>query len=158
MLEDKIIRDFSQNNYTYQDFCSCVKHYSSKGYDVFIGSDSQVNKRKINVVTAICFVKRGEENKSGKIFYIKTKVRKKDYSNLRTRMLLEAYRSIETAIEIEALISTKLTIHLDVGDTLRSKTCSYHKELQALVKSQGYDCAIKPDSWASSAVADRVVR
>lgn len=161
MLEDKLIRDFSNNSYTYEEFKSCVKHYSKNGFDVFIGSDSQVHRRKINVVTAICFVKRGESyemNEASKIFYVKNRVMKKDYPNLRTRMLLEAYRSIETAMEIEDLIDTKLTIHLDVGETFRSKTSSYHKELQALVKGQGYACQIKPDSWASSAVADRVVR
>ena len=158
MLEDKLIRDFSQNDYTYQEFRTMVKYYSKEGYDVFIGSDSQVHRRNINIVTAICFLKQGDNQATGKIFYVKNKEKRKEYPNLRTRMLLEAYRSIEAAMEIEELVVTKLTIHLDVGETIKSKSASYHKELQALVKGQGYDCQIKPNSWASSAVADKVVR
>jgi len=73
-------------------------------------------------------------------------------------MLLEAYRSIELAMELEPMVKGKLEVHLDVGDTIRSKTSAYEQELQALVISQGYSCEIKPNSWASSAVADRVVK
>ena len=73
-------------------------------------------------------------------------------------MLLEAYRSIEIAMELENLFSNRLEVHLDVGDTIRSKTAAYEQELQSLVISQGYACVIKPFSWAGSAAADRIVK
>jgi predicted RNase H-related nuclease YkuK (DUF458 family) len=160
MLDEHTIRDFNQKPFTKEEFLKQLKAYDEDGFNVFIGTDSQIIKKKISIVTAVCFHKSGEEvgSSSGKIFYMKEKISRKQYPNLRTRMLLEAYRSIELAMELEPLVSTKLEVHLDVGDTIRSKTSKYERELQALVLSQGYSCEIKPYSWASSAVADRVVR
>jgi len=61
-------------------------------------------------------------------------------------------------MEIEHLIDNNLEVHLDVGNTIKSKTSAYEKELQALVRGQGYICAIKPNSWASSSVADKAAK
>jgi len=163
MLDEHIIRDFSQNTYTKEDFLNQLKKYDELGYNVYIGTDSQIIKKKISIVTAVCFNRAETDYNtggvSGKIFYIKEKISRKQYPNLRTRMLLEAYRSIELAMELEDLVSGRLEIHLDVGDNLiKNKTSAYERELQALVVSQGYGCEIKPNSWASSAVADKVVR
>lgn len=163
MLDDHIIKDFSGGTYTKEEFLEQLSEYDSDGFSVYIGTDSQIIKKKISIVTAICFHKpiSGEDCGSGvtgKIFYMKEKIPKDGYRNLRTRMLLEAYRSVELAMELDFFVSSKLEIHLDVGDTIRSKTSAYEKELQALVLSQGYNCEIKPNSWASSSVADRVVR
>jgi len=164
MLDQHIIRDFSQNTYTKEEFLNQLKNYDEQGYNLYIGTDSQIVKRKISIVTAMCFHKSGDDagddagGVSGKIFYVKERIGRKQYPNLRTRMLLEAYRSIELAMELESLFSKKLEVHLDVGNTIKSKTSAYEKELQALVLSQGYGCEIKPYSWASSSVADKVVK
>lgn len=159
MFEDKIIRDFSNHQYSYQEFLEEIKDYNIQKYDFFIGSDSQVVKDKINLVTCLCPRKQGDIiNRSGKVFYIKDKINRKDYPNLRTRMLLEAYRSIELAMALDPYITTKISIHLDIGETYRSKTSSYQKELKYLVTAQGYECEIKPNSWAAAAVADKVSR
>jgi predicted RNase H-related nuclease YkuK (DUF458 family) len=71
-------------------------------------------------------------------------------------MLMEAYRSIEAAMDLDPIVKTKISIHLDIGSSHRSKTRMYQQELQYLVSSQGYECKIKPDSWAAGGVADRV--
>jgi len=155
MLDEHIIRDFEHKTYTKEEFLEQLKLHDEAGFDTYVGTDSQIIKKKIAIVTAICFHKDGQ---SGKIFFVKERISRKQYPNLRTRMLLEAYRSIELAMELDPLIMGNLEVHLDVGDTIRSKTSAYEAELQALVISQGYSCAIKPYSWASSAVADRVVK
>lgn len=155
MLDEHIIRDLDKNIYSKDDFFDQLKLHNDNEFNVFIGTDSQVIKGKIEIVTAICFHKPGT---SGKIFYIKDKVNQKKHSSLRARMLLEAYRSVELAMELEPFVSNNLEIHLDVGDTIKSKTSAYESELQALVISQGFSCEIKPNSWASSSVADRVVK
>lgn len=159
MLDDSTIRDFKHEPYSKDEFINILKEYDSLGYKVYIGTDSNIICDEILIATAICFHKSdSDSSSSGKIFYIKESVSRKSYPNLRTRMLLEAYRSIELAMEIESVFSGKLEVHLDVGDTIKSKTSAYEKELQALVRGQGYTCEIKPYSWASSGVADRVVR
>jgi len=159
MLDENRIIDFSGNVYNKDEFMKMLRKYDSEGYSVYIGTDSQVIKNIVSIVTAICFHKKDEDkNASSKVFYMKEKIKDKKYLPLRSRMLLEAYRSIELAMEVDQFISGKLEVHLDIGDTKKSKTSAYERELKSLVLSQGYSCAIKPDSWASSSVADRVAK
>lgn len=158
MLDEHTIRDFSNKIYSKTQFLDELKIYNQQGYNVYIGTDSKIIKHKIAIVSAICFHKPGVTGTSGKIFYIKEKISRKQYASLRARMLLEAYRSIEIAMELENQCSNGLEVHLDVGDTIRSKTSAYEQELQSLVISQGYNCVIKPLSWAGSAAADRIVK
>jgi predicted RNase H-related nuclease YkuK (DUF458 family) len=157
MIYEHIIRDFSNNTYSGEELIKNIKDYDKKGYDFFIGSDSQVFGKHISIVTCIC--PRFDNNDiglSGRVFYIKDKISKKAYPNLRTRMLLEAFSSIEMALDLDQYINNKISIHLDVGYSKKSKTSNYQSELQYLVKAQGYECEIKPNSWAASGAADRV--
>jgi predicted RNase H-related nuclease YkuK (DUF458 family) len=155
MLNDNIIRDLSGNHYNYNDFLQQLKFYEKNQFNLFIGTDSKITKDNIILATVICFHKA---NTSGRVFYIKEKVSKKKYSNLRTRMLLEAFKSVELATEISSIFRNQLEIHLDVGDTIRSKTATFEPEIRNMVIAQGYDCKIKPESWSSSAVADKILR
>jgi predicted RNase H-related nuclease YkuK (DUF458 family) len=153
---DGTIRDFEQVVYTKEEVIEQIKEYDRLGYKVYIGTDSQIFRKKISIATCICF--HSDDLGCAKIFYVKERIKKRDYPSLRSRMWLEAYRSVELAFEIQEMLSSPITIHIDVGDTYRSKTALYEQELQALVSGQGFGCAIKPDSWAASAVADRVAK
>lgn len=157
MIDDKrIIRDISNNIYTAEQFIEMIKEYDQKGYDFYVGTDSQIFHNHLSIVTAICPRKSNEiSGISGKVFYIKEKLNPKEFKNLRTRMLLEAYRSIETAMDLDPFITHKISIHLDIGTTGKSKTSAYQQELQYLVTAQGYECEVKPHSWAACGVADR---
>lgn len=159
MINDHVIRDFSDKTYNSSQLIDILKDYDKKNYTFYIGSDSQVFANHISIVTCIC--PRLENNgvcTSGKIFYIKERISKKQYPTLRTRMLLEAFSSIEMALDVDPYIKNKIAIHLDVGYSKKSKTSQYHQELQYLVQAQGYECKIKPDSWAAGCVADRVTK
>jgi predicted RNase H-related nuclease YkuK (DUF458 family) len=171
MLKDNQIRGLSQREYSYDELIQEIKRLDKLDAEFFIGTDSQVIKKKISIVTCVCAILPGEN----RVFYVKQKISKTDLKNmsmpefiiektrdnsaLRLRMLLEAYRSIEAAMEVEPYIKGKLNVHLDVGsDSKVSKSAIAQKELQYLVQSQGYECAVKPDAWAASAVADRVAK
>jgi predicted RNase H-related nuclease YkuK (DUF458 family) len=155
MIENYTIKDFHDVTYSFDDFLESVKWHSRMGYTVYIGTDSKVNKDKIFLVSVVCFHAPGT---GGKVFSIKEHISRKLYPTLRARMLLEASRSLEIAMQLDPHVDGKLEIHLDVGDTIKSKTSAYEQELQSLVVSQGYVCEIKPNSWASSSVADRVTK
>lgn len=157
MLKTGVIRTFDNVEVKYESFMSTLKQLSSQGLDLYIGTDSQVLKDKISIATCICFYKPGiSENK---IFYIKTKLSKERYPTLRSRMLLEAYRSLEAALELDSYTKGRLTVHLDIGaDLKRNKTAKFNKELKILVESQGFSCEVKPNSWASSSIADRFTK
>lgn len=159
IADDTKFKDFSGNEYSHSDFLQMIKDYDKEGYSFYIGTDSQILEDYINIVTAICPRKINSfYGISGKVFYIKDKVSKKQYSSLRARMLMEAYRSLEMAMEIEQNVDNKICIHLDVASDNNSKSNIYQKELQYLVTSQGYECKTKPDSWMASACADRMSR
>lgn len=157
MLKSGKIRNMSQELFTYADFVTELKKLNKEGLDVYIGTDSQVLGPKISVVTCICLYKNGVAKNS--IFYIKEKLDTDKYPTLRSRMILEAYRSLEVALEVDPLIDGQLTVHLDIGSDLKkNKTARFQKELQILFKSQGFGCEIKPNSWASSCIADRFTK
>lgn len=170
MLKNKVIKDLSHREYTYDELIQNIKELDKIGAKFYIGTDSKVIKKKISIVTCICAL----TSKGNEVFYIKDKISKNDLKNmqmpefvvsetkdrsaLRLRMLLEGYRSLEVAMEIEPLIKNKLHVHLDVGtDIKNNKSAIASKELEYLVQAQGYECSMKPDAWAASAVADKVV-
>lgn len=157
MLKSGKIRNMEQKLFTYIDFIAELKRLNKEGLDVYIGTDSQVIGPKTSVVTCICLYKSGIAKNS--IFYIKEKLDTNKYPTLRSRMILEAYRSLEVALEVDPLIDGQLTVHLDIGSDLKkNKTARFQKELQILFKSQGFGCEIKPNSWASSCIADRFTK
>lgn len=157
MLKENNIKNFDGNIIEYKDFKKIAKDFDKEGYDTYIGSDSQLIKDKISVVTCVCFHK--VIGSGSAIFYVKERVPKDRLPTLRSRMLYEAYKSLETALEIDILISGRLTVHLDIGsDPIRCKTERFKNELTMLVRSQGFGCEVKPYSWASSAVADRFTK
>lgn len=157
MLEDNVIRTFGGEEISYEDFLLRLMKLNEEGLDVYIGTDSQVFKSKISVVTSICLYKHGIQK--NQIFYIKKRLSKKRYPTLRARMLLEAHSSLEAALELDPLIDGKLTVHLDIGtDIKKSKSAKMSKELRVIFEAQGFGCELKPDSWASSCVADRYTR
>lgn len=153
MLKDGTIRTFKDVEVSYDEFINNLKKLNAEGLDVYIGTDSQIIKNKISIATCICFYKQGIAK--NKIFYIKKRIPEHKYPTLRARMLFEAYSSLEVALEVDQYISGSLTVHLDIGsDFKKNKTAKFSKELQILVKSQGFGCEIKPNSWASSSLAD----
>jgi predicted RNase H-related nuclease YkuK (DUF458 family) len=77
-------------------------------------------------------------------------------SHLRQRLLIEAMRSLECAWYLSSKLpeDNVLTIHLDVNENLRYKSSKYKDELVGMVMGQGFNAVWKPNSWASSSVAD----
>jgi len=162
-LKSHTIRDLSQNVYSFDEFIESLKEHNEQGYDTFVGTDSQIHKGQIHIATCVAFVRRDKPDiggdRSGQVFYIKEKISRRDYPNLRMRMMLEAYRSLEVAMEIEQYVTETLSVHLDIGPNPRkSKTSAFKVELTGMIKGQGYEVAIKPDAWCASGVADRVCR
>ena len=158
MLEERIIKDLGQREYSYEEFLKEIKNHDKEGYDLYVGTDSQIHDGKIHIATCIAFLlhsNKERSQKSGKVFYVKEKISRKDYPNLRMRMMLEAYRSLEAAMEVEKHYAGTIHVHLDIGPNPRkSKTSAFKIELTGMIKGQGYECAIKPDSWCASGVAD----
>ena len=155
MFKKNKILNYEQSEFSFNEFKKELITLQEDGYGVYIGADSQIVKEKVSVVACVCLYK---PSKGGRVFYVKEKVSKSKFPPPRMRLLYEAYKSIEVAMEIEEFVYKDLTIHLDIGsDIVKSLSARYKKEAESIVLSMGYNCEIKPDSWASS-VADRFTK
>lgn len=121
-------------------------------YELFVGSDSQINKKKKCVVYATCVVlyKKG---KGGRVLVAKEHL---PYAaTLRERLTNEVWRSLTVAFELAKIVpDTEITIHIDTNLSKKYKSGQYTPDLVFLVTGQGFKCRIKPDSWAACHVAD----
>lgn len=150
-MKDLLIRDLDKNPVTYNYFINKLKEALSKGFKIYIGTDSQMSYETTTMVCAVCYYKKGF---GGNAFYTKERVSTSQFNSLRQRMFAEAFKSIETAFEIQEILGCKIEVHLDIGsDPKRNKTSKFEKELTNMVMGQGFSCQIKPKSWASD-VAD----
>lgn len=130
-------------------------------YDITVGTDSQ-NFDKTKIVEVIAVHRVG----SGGIFFYRVDfVRRID--NLRQKIQEETSRSIAIAdslvdmlgkamaglgLDIDAL-DVHMSIHCDVG--YNGRTRALIQEIVGWVNASGYDCRIKPDSYAASGVANK---
>jgi len=78
-------------------------------------------------------------------------------SNLRQRLMIEAFRSLEVGWFLNGKIDPAkiITIHLDVNPNLKYKSSKYLPELVGMVAAQGFHCEHKPHSWAATWAADK---
>ena len=147
-----VIRDLDQQEVSYDNFIKKLIDLNKEGYSFHVGSDSQEFFKKTSFVTTVCFHHR---HKGAGAFYVKERVLSSKHPTLKSRIMSEAYRSLDAAFYIQKYIDSKISVHLDIGDNpKRNKTSKFKKELVTLISSQGYDVLIKPYSWASSSVAD----
>lgn len=125
-------------------------------YEITVGTDSQ-NFNKTKMVEVIAFHRLGA---GGIFFYSVEYIRR--IENLRLKIYEETQRSLELADnllnEFESIIDLNdykinFCIHCDVGR--KGTTKDLIQEIVGWVHSLGYECAIKPDSYAASAVANR---
>ena len=136
------------------DLIPWLEKYSDRVF--YIGTDSQntksVKRGKCTFTTAVIAYKMGV----GGVIAIHTD--KTPYmASLRQKLLMEAMRSLECAWFVNDHIpeASSICIHLDVNDKLEFKSSNYKDELISLILAQGFQVKHKPNSWASSTVADK---
>ena len=151
---------------TIEEIFNYMSKDSKEGYEVVVGCDSPSDK-KPDFPIAIVVLKKG---RGGRFFL--TKLRYKSFNkkkerifSFQERILEEVYSSCKTALtlrdalEDKEIESDKLVdyefeyIHADVGQNGRTKDMI--KEVVGLIKSNGFQPKIKPESFAASVVADR---
>lgn len=122
---------------------------------VCIGSDSQVKGEITEFATAIVFLREG---KGGFVFV--NHYRNKHPYSLKERMIQEVSDSIQTAYSICPLLDefeVELEIHADINTDPNFKSNVAFKEAMGYILGMGYTFKAKPDAFASSYCADRIV-
>ena len=123
---------------------------------VCIGTDSQVKNKETEFATVIVFIRKGR----GGFMYINNVISTKKMS-IKERMLDEVSRSVEIAFElcrIFTLYDVDLELHADINTNPHFKSHDALKDAMGYILGMGFAFKAKPESFASSSCANKVVQ
>lgn len=122
---------------------------------VYIGTDSQVTGNTTEFATVIVFLR---EHKGGFMLISSEKTTQK--MSIRERMLTEVAKSIEIAYQLCDLLDlydVGLEVHADINTNPGFKSNVALSEAMGYILSMGFVFKAKPDAFASSYCANRIV-
>ncbi|MCF8341430.1 MAG: ribonuclease H-like YkuK family protein [Chitinophagaceae bacterium] len=130
---------------------------TQKGYQlkVCIGTDSQVKGNETDFATVIVFLRRGH---GGFMFIHKEK--SLQTFTIKERMLMEVNKSIEVAYELCSLFTqydVDMEIHADINTNPQFKSNDALREAMGYILGMGFVFKSKPDAFASSSCANKMV-
>lgn len=122
---------------------------------VCIGTDSQVKSNHTDFATVIVLLR---EHHGGFMYIAQEKSTLK--MGIKERMLLEVQKSIETAYSICDLLDiydVDLEVHADINTNPSFKSNKALNEAMGYILSMGFIFKAKPEAFASSTCADKMV-
>jgi hypothetical protein len=122
---------------------------------VCIGSDSQVKGDYTAFATAIVFLREG---RGGFVFVNKYSSERK--FTIKERMIQEVSDSVQFAIKVCPILDkykTELEVHADINTDPNFKSNVALKEAMGYILGMGYTFKAKPDAFASTYCAGKVV-
>ena len=130
---------------------------TNNGYKlkVCIGTDSQVKGNLTDFATVIVLLR---EHHGGFMYIHQDKTQQK--MSIKERMLVEVQKSIETAYAICDLLDlyhVDLEVHADINTNPMFKSNKALNEAMGYILSMGFIFKAKPEAFASSTCADKMV-
>jgi len=122
---------------------------------VCIGTDSQVRGETTEFATVIVFLR---EKKGGFMFISNDKTTQT--MGIKERMILEVAKSVEIAYSLCDILDknkVELEVHADINTDPHFKSNAALKEAMGYILGMGFVFKAKPDAFASSSCADKVV-
>lgn len=145
-----------------QELLNYIVERPEKSYEIIVGCDSS-SSQEPNFPLAIVALRSGE---GGRFFLKRIAYKGRKFYNWKTRILEEVFLSCQMATYLRENFEKKIKdskkknlryqlryIHADVGEN--GKTKDMIKEVIGLIKGNGFEAKIKPESFAASNVADR---
>ena len=134
-----------------------IKRESEKGIKlkVCIGTDSQVKGEETEFATVIVFLR---EHAGGFMYIHNDKTRQQFH--IKERMLVEVAKSIEIAYELCDLFieyGVDMEVHADINTNPQFKSNDALKEAMGYILGMGFAFKAKPEAFASSCCADKIV-
>lgn len=123
---------------------------------VCIGTDSQVKGVITDFATVIVFLR---EKKGGFMFIHQERSTKK--MSIKERILIEVHKSIETAYSLCDLLDlydVDLEVHADINTNPMFKSNQALHEAMGYILSMGFVFKAKPEAFASSTCANKMVQ
>lgn len=122
---------------------------------VCIGTDSQVKGSRVEFATVIVFLR---EKKGGFMFINNNATNK--VMTLKERMILEVSKSVEVAYSLCDLLdkyNVELEVHADINTDPSFQSNTALKDAMGYILGMGFVFKAKPEAFASSSCADKVV-
>ncbi len=137
------------------------------GHDlkVCIGTDSQVKAcpngaagrgKVTEFATVIVFIRKGK----GGFMYIRNEISKQRMS-IKQRMLMEVGKSIAVAYDLSNIFSrfdVAMEVHADINTNPQFKSNDALKEAMGYIVGMGFAFKVKPNAFASSSCANKIVQ
>ncbi|PIQ04441.1 MAG: hypothetical protein COW72_03520 [Candidatus Nealsonbacteria bacterium CG18_big_fil_WC_8_21_14_2_50_37_10] len=132
-----------------------------KFYDIIVGCDSSSGEEP-HFPVAVVVLRVGE---GGRFFLKKISYKNRKFYNWKMRILEEVLLSCELALFLRENLEKKIQnldvnpnyqfryIHADIGEN--GATRDMIKEVTGLIRGNGFEPKIKPESFVASTVADR---
>ena len=136
---------------------NAIKRETAAGYKlkVCIGTDSQVKGKETEFATVIVFLREGH----GGFMFIHNDRTRQQYT-IKERMLMEVAKSIEIAYELcnlFTLYNVDMEVHADINTNPHFKSNDALKEAMGYILGMGFAFKAKPEAFASSSCANKVV-
>jgi predicted RNase H-related nuclease YkuK (DUF458 family) len=132
-----------------------LKAEKGNNVKVCIGSDSQVKGDITEFATAIVFLREGK----GGFVFVNKYVSERKFS-IKERMIQEVSDSVQFAYQICPILDqydTELEVHADINTDPNFKSNVAFKEAMGYILGMGYTFKAKPDAFASTYCAGKVV-
>ncbi|MGK2860519.1 MAG: ribonuclease H-like YkuK family protein [Chitinophagaceae bacterium] len=136
---------------------NAIKRETAAGFrlKVCIGTDSQVKGKETEFATVIVFLREGH----GGFMFIHNDRTRQQYT-IKERMLMEVAKSIEIAYELCNLFTVynvDMEVHADINTNPHFKSNDALKEAMGYILGMGFAFKAKPEAFASSSCANKVV-
>ncbi len=122
---------------------------------VCIGTDSQVKGNETEYATVIVFLRAGR----GGFMFIHNE-RSQQQMSIKERMLMEVAKSIDIAYQLCPLFNTyqvDMEVHADINTNPQFKSNDALREAMGYIMGMGFAFKAKPEAFASSSCANKVV-
>jgi predicted RNase H-related nuclease YkuK (DUF458 family) len=122
---------------------------------VYIGTDSQVKQNLTEFATVIVFLRE----KNGGFMFIHNDKTTQQF-HIKERMLQEVAKSIEIAYELCDLFieyDVEMEVHADINTNAQFKSNDALKDAMGYIMGMGFAFKAKPEAFASSCCADKVI-
>lgn len=151
--------EFSQIPEIMKNYFEKNKVYG-ENFNIVIGTDSQ-NFSDTKVVSVIVLQCEGH----GGIYFYKIE-RVNRIQDVRQKLNYETGKSLEYADKLLEMLSDEkyeelynnmhFSIHVDAGKSEEGKTRELIPGIVGWIHGCGYECHVKPDSYAASSIADKI--
>ena len=134
-----------------------IRRETAAGYKlkVCIGTDSQVKGQETEYATVIVFLREGH----GGFMFIHNE-RTRQQVSIKERMLLEVAKSIEIAYDLCNLFNVynvDMEVHADINTNPNFKSNVALREAMGYILGMGFAFKAKPEAFASSSCANKIV-